>query len=85
MMKKLPRSLENSEISSAVVGEGLMPPDVGGDHADDELPPLAAPPPHIEPSGKVIGPDGSYWGKISVLRMGAPNEALSVYCGRHGC
>ena len=34
-------------------------------------------------TGRVLGPDGTYWGKISVLRPGQRNECLSVYCGLH--
>lgn len=36
-------------------------------------------------SGRVFGPSGSYWGRISVLRPGLSSEALSVYCSFHGC
>lgn len=56
-----------------------------GDDDDSDASSEQPPGPRVEPSGRVKGPDGEYLGRISVMRVGAPTEALSVYCGRHGC
>ena len=65
-----------SSCSEADDGDAPMPPspDVEGPAS-----------PTANAAGRVFGPDGSYWGKISVIRPGQATEALSVYCSLHGC
>jgi hypothetical protein len=65
-----------SSCSEAGDGDAPMPPspDVEGPAS-----------PAVNAAGRVFGPDGNYWGKISVIRAGQVTEALSVYCSLHGC
>ena len=63
----------------------------GRDRGDEvQSPPAEIPPPplpcrHDSSSGRVYGPDGAYWGRVSIVRPGQPSESISVYCSRHGC
>ena len=65
-----------SSFSEACDGDALMPPspDVEGPAS-----------PAVNAAGRVFGPDGNYWCKITVIRPGQRTEALSVYCSLHGC
>lgn len=46
-------------------------------------PPLG--PRHDPESGRVYGPDGDYWGRVTIIRPGQASESISFYCSRHGC
>ena len=49
------------------------------------VPVAPAGPRHDPTTGRVYGPDGSYWGRVTIIRPGHSSESVSVYCGRHGC
>lgn len=58
--------------------------------AGAEGPPPLPPAPPLGPTydpaiGRAHGPGGQYWGRVTVIRPGQISEAISVYCGRHGC
>jgi len=36
-------------------------------------------------TGRAFAADGTYLGRISGTRAGSPQEAVSLYCARHGC
>ena len=40
---------------------------------------------HDAATGRVLGPGNVYVGRISVIRQGTRQEAVSIYCSRHGC
>jgi len=46
---------------------------------------LPAPKPRVDLSGRVYGPSGEYWGRVSTIRPGQQTESLSIYCSLHGC
>ena len=64
-------------------GGGAGPEDEenGSDEGDD------GPLPRIDSLGYVHNPhnDDETWGRVTVLRPGARDESLSLYCSRHGC
>ena len=43
--------------------------------------------PRIDAQGSVLNPadDNDIWGRISIMKVGTPGEAVSLYCRRHGC
>lgn len=87
----------SSSSSSSRESEGFEFEPVPGDMACDFVgeagadgPPLAPPaapqgPRYDQASGRAYGPDGTSWGRITVIRPGEASEAISVYCNRHGC
>ena len=38
---------------------------------------------HDAATGRVLGPGDVYVGRISVVKQGTPQEAVSIYCSRH--
>ena len=52
---------------------------------EDDDPPEPPAGPFMKDDGTVCGPDETPWGRVSVIRPGALDESLSVYCRMHGC
>lgn len=80
----------DSDFAGIVEAGVDEPSDCRGDEGRDHDPPVEPPPPplpcrHDSTSGRVYGPGGAYWGRVSIVRPGQRSESLSVYCSRHGC